>query len=55
MKYRDEKQRNGSRGAYGMNAGNEPRIMWHESYRLPVTVLTGLPVTVILLSVSQNR
>ena len=21
MKYRDEKQRNGSRGAYGMNAG----------------------------------
>ena len=55
MKYRDEKQRNGSRGAYGMNAGNETRIMWHESYRLPVTVLAGLPVTVILLSVSQNR
>ena len=27
MKYRDEKQRNGSRGAYGMNAGNETRIM----------------------------
>ena len=27
MKYRDEKQRDGSRGAYGMNAGNEPRIM----------------------------
>ena len=42
-------------GVYGMNAGNETRIMWHESYRLPVTILTGLPVTVILLSVSQNR
>ena len=42
-------------GAYGMNAGNETRIMWHESCRLPVTILTGLPVTVILLSVSQNR
>ena len=27
MKYEDEKQRNGSRGAYGMNAGNENRIM----------------------------
>ena len=27
MKYGDEKQRNGSRGAYGMNAGNETRIM----------------------------
>ena len=55
MKYRDEKQRNGSRGAYEMNAGDETRIMWHESCRLPVTVLAGLPVTVILLSVSQNR
>ena len=30
-----------------MNAGNETRIMWHDSCRLPVTV--------ILLSVSQNR
>ena len=38
-----------------MNAGNETRIMWHESYRLPVTALAGLPVTVILLSVPQNR
>ena len=38
-----------------MNAGNETRIMWHESCRLPVTVLVGLPVTVILLSVPQNR
>ncbi len=55
MKYRDEKQRKGSRGAYGMNAGNETRIVWHESYRLPVTVLVGLPVTVILPSVPQNR
>ena len=55
MKYRDEKQKNGSRGAYGMNAVNETRIMWHESYRVPVTVLTRLPVTVILISVSQNR
>ena len=55
IKYRDEKQRNDSRGAYGMNAGNENRIMRHESCRLPMTVLTGLPVTVILLSVPQNR
>ena len=38
-----------------MNAGNETRIMWHDSCRLPVTVLVGLPITVILLSVSQNR
>ena len=42
-------------GTYGINAGNETRIMWHESSRLPVTVLAGLPVTVILLSVPQNR
>ena len=42
-------------GVYGMNAVNETRIMWHESYRVPVTILVGLPVTVILLSVSQNR
>ena len=27
MKYGDEKQRDGSRGAYGMNVGNETRIM----------------------------
>ena len=38
-----------------MNAGNETRIMWHESYRVPVTVLVGLSVTVILISVPQNR
>ena len=38
-----------------MNAGDEIRIMWHESCRLPVTVLTVLPVTVILPSVPQNR
>ena len=42
-------------GTYGMNAGNETRIMWHESYRVPVTVLVGLSVTVILISVPQNR
>gem|GEM_PF-5271655 len=42
-------------GAYGMNAGNNPRIMWHDSCRLPVTVPVGLPVTVILPSVPQNR
>ena len=35
----------------GMKTGS-----WrHESCRLPVTVHTGLPVTVILLSVPQNR
>ena len=55
MKYRDEKQRNGLRGAYGMNAGNETWVMWHESYRQPLIVLVGLPVTVILPSVPQNR
>ena len=38
-----------------MNAVNETRIMWHDSCRLPVTVLVGLSVTVILISVPQNR
>ena len=56
IKYRDEKQRNGSRGrVWNECGGNETRIMWYESCRLPVTVLVGLPVTVILPSVPQNR
>ena len=39
MKYRDKKAEEWPKGAYEMNAGNETRIMRHESYRLPVTIL----------------
>ena len=42
MKYGDKKAEEWPKGAYEMNAGNETRIMRHESYRLPVTVLVGL-------------
>ncbi len=55
MKYGDKKAEEWLKGRVWNECGNNPRIMRHESYRLPVTVLVGLPVTVILLSVPQNR
>ena len=42
MKYGDKKAEEWLKGRVWNECGNNPRIMRHESYRLPVTVLVGL-------------